>query len=179
MAVVLSGPLWARLGSVCKENMVFSVLGVQKYLPQSIWVEICRHRKLFSVSAQCDLAETANAPAPSLQASPYIPVTKLPDFFFFTLLYSVHKRCTQEAGCSDLLKMLTLPLRPANVRFSANVVFQALCCYPEINCIWSEALLNLAQRGPKLQDKHEVRNQALAQICCMIYCPFENFTGCL
>lgn len=81
MAVVLSGPLWARLGSVCKENMVFSVLGVQKYLPQSIWVEIPRHRKFFSVSAQCDLAETADAPAPSLQASPYVPDTKLPDFF--------------------------------------------------------------------------------------------------
>lgn len=63
--------------------MDFPALGVQKYLQKAIWFEIHRHRKFFSVSAECDLAETANAPAPSLQASPYISDTKLQYFFFF------------------------------------------------------------------------------------------------
>lgn len=32
MAVVISGPLWMRLGSICKENMDLLALAVQKYL---------------------------------------------------------------------------------------------------------------------------------------------------
>lgn len=38
-------------------------------------------------------------------------------------------------------------LRTVKVRFGANIVFQALRDLPEINCISSEKILNLALTG--------------------------------
>lgn len=128
MVVIISSPLWMRSGSVCKKNMDFPVSAAQKYLQWTVWVEIQRHRKLISASAECDLAETANAPAPSLQANLYVPDTKLEDFFFFTFLCSVHERWVQQAGCSDTLKMFMIPLKPPMYWSQANTVLQTPHC---------------------------------------------------
>lgn len=115
MAVVLSSPLWARLGSICKENMDFPFLGVQKYLQQSIWFEIHRHRKTFSISAECDLAETQMPQHHHCRQAPTYHIQNLKIFFHVSVQRS--QRYIQQAGCSDTTEMVTVPLRPVDVRF--------------------------------------------------------------
>lgn len=137
MAVEPSDHLWARLGSVCdglpnhKRPEIFAISDLKYTDTGSSFVYL--QNMIFLK-----------------QQNPHHCIPQMPDMKLSDLLAHlccVHKRCMQQAGCSDFLRMLMVSLRTVNVRFGANTVFQALSGQPEINCISNEKILNLALTG--------------------------------